>query len=77
MDTVNPAFSSLFSQLGLDNGDEAIQQFIASHQLPSNVRIADAPFWNASQRAFIDEAILEDAQWAEVIGHLDSSLHQS
>ncbi len=76
MDTVNPAFSSLFSQLGLDNDEEAIQQFIASHQLPPHVRIADAPYWNAAQRAFIEEAILEDAQWAEVIGHLDSSLHQ-
>ena len=76
MDTVNPAFASLFAQLGLESSDQGIEQFIRSHQLASNVRIAEAAFWNASQKAFIEDAITEDAQWAEVIGHLDSALHQ-
>lgn len=76
MDTVNPEFASLFSQLGLDNSDQGIEQFIQTHQLANTVRIAEAPFWNAAQKAFIEEAIIDDAQWAEVIGHLDSALHQ-
>ncbi|KFZ37196.1 hypothetical protein HR45_12355 [Shewanella mangrovi] len=75
MDTVIPDFTSLFAQLGLDNDDRAIEQFIDTHKLPANVRIAEAPYWNTSQRLFFEEAITQDAQWAETIEHLDSALH--
>ncbi|QSX32541.1 DUF2789 domain-containing protein [Shewanella avicenniae] len=76
MDTVNPDFTSLFAQLGLENDAAAIEQFINTHSLPAHQRIAEAPFWNAAQRTFIEEAITQDAQWAETIGHLDTALHQ-
>ncbi|MGB3725914.1 MAG: DUF2789 family protein, partial [Glaciecola sp.] len=32
-------------------------------------------YWNEGQRAFLKEAILEDASWAEVIDELNVRLH--
>lgn len=67
---------SLFAQLGLPAEQSAIEQFIASHApLPTAMRLADAPFWTASQACFLYEEILEDADWAEVVDQLNACLH--
>jgi hypothetical protein len=67
--------SHLFAQLGLPAEPGAIEHFIASHHpLPAAVPLAEAPFWNPAQAAFLQEEILVDADWAEVIDELNMDL---
>jgi hypothetical protein len=67
--------SNLFAQLGLPADEPAIESFIASHRpLASGTALYRAPFWNASQRAFLKEEIIEDADWAGVIDELNERL---
>ncbi|NND92757.1 MAG: DUF2789 domain-containing protein [Granulosicoccus sp.] len=67
----------LMEQLGLDDSDDALQAFLATHgPLPATMKIADAPFWNDSQAAFLQEAIAEDAQWAMAVDQLDALLRK-
>ena len=67
--------SELFDQLGLDSDEQAIETFIERHQpLSSDVALADAPFWNDSQRHFLRESLADDADWAEAVDHLDARL---
>ncbi|GAA0856886.1 DUF2789 domain-containing protein [Aliiglaciecola litoralis] len=71
----NLTMNDLFLQLGLDNDDESIDAFIESHKgIPSATRLEDASFWSDSQATFVRSALLEDAEWAELIDHLDSML---
>ena len=75
MDQPIHQFSDLFAQLGLPNDEQSIQQcIIASTPLASDVELADAPFWTASQAAFLKEEKLEDADWAELVDHLNLAL---
>ncbi|MCB8890389.1 MULTISPECIES: DUF2789 domain-containing protein [Halomonadaceae] len=70
-------FSDLFEQLGLASDKASIEAFISEHgPLPATTAIAEAPCWNEGQAAFLREAIADDADWAEVVGHLDAALHQ-
>lgn len=65
----------LFCQLGLPDDPASIDAFIAAHRsLAPDVALADATFWNASQRDFIRQEIIEDADWAELVDQLDASL---
>ena len=58
-------FSEPFKQLGLPDDALGIDQFITSHSpLKGDVKLVDAPFWNESQRSFLRDSILEDADWA-------------
>ena len=67
--------NNLFSQLGLPSEEEAIERFIASHRPVENgIALYRAPFWSASQRAFLKEEIIEDADWASVIDELNGRL---
>lgn len=67
--------SNLFSQLGLANGPQEIEAFIAAHRpLANDVALYRAPFWSSSQRAFLKEEIIDDADWAGVIDELNSHL---
>nr|WP_298164740.1 DUF2789 domain-containing protein [uncultured Pseudomonas sp.] len=75
----NPIHSlpSLFEQLGLPSDKAAIDAFIAEHApLPPTCTLADAPFWNSAQAAFLREEILEDADWAEVVDQLNLALRR-
>ncbi|WP_438951826.1 DUF2789 domain-containing protein [Porticoccus sp.] len=73
MDTSIRTLSTLFDQLGLPSTAAAIELFIALHQaLPPETRLAEAPFWNEAQRVFLEEAIFEDSDWAELVDQLDS-----
>lgn len=74
MESGSHAMNDLFSQLGLDSTDEAIEQFIATHKISSSLILANAPFWNQSQASFIKESIEQDADWCEIIDQLDSLL---
>lgn len=65
----------LFAQLGLPSDAAAIDRFIASHgPLPPATLLAEAPFWTAGQAAFLQEGLLVDADWAEVIDALNGEL---
>ncbi len=66
----------LFAQLGLDNDELSIKRFIHQHKLESGVLLYDAKFWNESQSGFLQEAIYQDADWAEIIDQLDSMLRE-
>jgi hypothetical protein len=66
---------SLFKQLGLDDSDEAIEQFIADHKpLPAAVELHEADCWNSAQAAFLRQEKEEDADWAEIVDQLDAML---
>lgn len=67
--------SSLFDQLGLESSEAAIDRFIAQHKpIPAEVELHKASFWNPSQADFLRQTIEEDADWAEVVDHLDAML---
>lgn len=73
-----PTLADLFAQLGLDADDAAQRAFIAAHApLPANLPLPDAPFWTPAQATFLREALLEDAEWAEVVDELDALLRQA
>ncbi len=68
-------FSELFAQLGLASEPAAIQRFLVTHApLPDGVALADAPFWSPAQASFLREALLEDADWAELADQLSEAL---
>ena len=75
MDTTASSMTNLFLQLGLPAGNDAIAAFIRDHQLPEDVRVAEAPFWNDGQRQFLCEELGEDADWAIVVDELSEALH--
>ncbi len=75
MDLSQHSLSDLFSQLGLPDDEENIELFISTHKpLRQDIRIARAPWWTPAQRAFLEEAIDEDSDWAIAVGQLDSLL---
>ena len=65
--------SSLFEQLGLEDSNEAINNFISTHKpLSDHVPLHEAEFWNNTQAEFLKQAIDEDADWAIVVDQLDA-----
>ncbi|WNL43946.1 DUF2789 domain-containing protein [Halomonas sp. PAMB 3264] len=77
MDQPVHEFSDLFEQLGLASDRASIEAFIEKQgPLPASTPIAEASCWNDAQAAFLREAIADDADWAEVVGHLDAAMHQ-
>ncbi|QUN04896.1 DUF2789 domain-containing protein [Shewanella yunxiaonensis] len=76
MDTSHNNMAALFQQLGLESSNNAIQDFFQRHYLPKEVNLVDAPFWTPAQKAFLKESLDADAQWVEVIDHLDTSLRR-
>lgn len=74
MDTGNHELGGLFAQLGLDDSPQAISRFIQSHPLPAGVALADAPFWQASQAAFLRQALADDAEWSDAADTLAIAL---
>lgn len=67
--------NNLFAQLGQPDDDAAISRFIESHRpLAESVQLHEATFWTPSQAGFLHEAILQDADWAEVADELNVGL---
>ncbi len=76
-DTVH-SMTNLFMQLGLPATPQEIQGFIESHKpLAPQLALHEAPFWSASQAAFLREQVQHDADWAGVIDRLNSGLRPS
>ncbi|MBE7376777.1 DUF2789 domain-containing protein [Pseudomonas lopnurensis] len=77
MELPNKDLGTLFDQLGLASDPASIDAFIATHSpLPEGVRLADAPFWNESQRALLRDEWIEDAEWAPIVDELNVRLHE-
>lgn len=77
MDAPVHELHDLFCQLGLPDDPSSIESFIARHRpLPETLRLTDAPFWTPGQKQFLQEEILQDADWAEIIDALDSLLRR-
>ena len=77
MDTTPQDLNHLFEQLGIESSEENIDRFIAESMIPNNVLLYEADFWTESQKSFLKEAIDEDAQWSELIDHLDVLIRRS
>ncbi|AKX44082.1 hypothetical protein AKN87_02400 [Thiopseudomonas alkaliphila] len=77
MNTVTePRMTTLFSQLGLEDSPEGIKNFIATHQLPAEVKLTEAPYWSEAQRQLLKELLEEDSEWALVVDQLNEALHK-
>lgn len=75
MEKYHTTMSDLFEQLGLASSDEAIVTFISEHKgLRQGVHIEDAEFWTRQQGDFIKTALLEDAEWTELIDQLNTRI---
>lgn len=76
MDTATHDLNTLFAQLGLDNSDDAIEDFIHQYAgtFAASMQLHQAPFWSQSQAKFLAEAIREDAEWAETVDTLSALL---
>jgi hypothetical protein len=74
MDDSEISMTNLFLQLGLDADNDAIAEFIQTHQLPNGTDIFAAPFWNDGQRQFLHEQLKADAPWALIVDHLNEAL---
>lgn len=70
------SLNDLFAQLGLASEDADIEDFLARHHLHGDERLSRAPFWAEGKRAFLDEAILDDSDWCEVVDALDTLLRR-
>lgn len=75
MTPATPRMTNLFLQLGLEASEAAIARFIEQHQLPADVDITAAAFWNAGQRQLLCEQLRADASWAIVVDQLNEALH--
>lgn len=76
MSNAEKSINMLFEQLGMDGSDEAIDQFVLANQLPKDVKLVDAPFWNDNQRKFLKDEYRLDAGWVEFIDDLNARLHK-
>jgi hypothetical protein len=75
MDKPNHHLSDLFAQLGLPHDAPAIARFVAHHgPLALDVRLPDAPFWSATQAAFLRESLEDDSDWAGAVDQLAKAL---
>ncbi|MBL8430119.1 MAG: DUF2789 domain-containing protein [Dechloromonas sp.] len=69
------SMTNLFAQLGLPSDEAGVETFIAAHRpLKNDVALYRAPFWSDTQRAFLKEEIIEDADWSAVIDELNGRL---
>lgn len=69
---------ALFAQLGLPDGPDEIRRFIRQHRpLPQTLNLSEAPFWNASQVAFLREQWhQDDGDWCGQIDQLNALLRE-
>ena len=71
LETNSRDVNALLRQLGLAPDVDA---FVAAHRLPAGVPLAKAPFWSPAQAAFLEQAIVEDADWAQAVDALATRL---
>ncbi len=66
--------TNLFLQLGLDASPEAIERFIAEHQIPPSANFLEAEFWNDAQRQLLTEWLNSDGEWSLIVDQLSEAL---
>lgn len=76
MDTSMHTMEKLFLQLGLNNSEEAISEFIRAHRLTKDITLDQASFWSTSQAQFIKECLDYDSDWAEIVDQLNVQIHE-
>ncbi|MFD2179273.1 DUF2789 family protein [Veronia pacifica] len=76
MEVFKHNLENLFSQLGLASDSESIEHFLSEHSLSASTPLQEAAFWSLSQKQFLSEALLQDADWSEQIDLLDARLRQ-
>jgi hypothetical protein len=77
MDTTFHSLKSLFKQLGLPADCDDIDGFIAMHApLHPSVMLCEANFWEPSQKNFLKDELLKDADWAAIIDQLNTRLRE-
>lgn len=77
MEELIHSLRSLFMQLGLQSDPADIRRFIETNSpLPEHLALHEAPFWSASQSAFLLENVQNDADWSEVIDGLNAALRK-
>ncbi|WP_449430632.1 DUF2789 domain-containing protein [Pseudomonas putida] len=77
MEAPTHQFAELFKQLGLPDDAVSIDKFIASHSpLKNEIKLVDAPFWTNAQRSFLQDSIIEDADWAVPFDQLNEALRR-
>ena len=70
------SMSNLFAQLGQPSDETAIARFIETRgPLANGVQLHEAAFWTPAQACFLRQALLDDADWAEVADALNVELH--
>lgn len=76
--TTHHELADLFSQLGLPDSPVEIRQFVRRHRpLPQTLNLSEAPFWNASQVAFLREQWhQDDGDWCGLIDQLNALLRE-
>ena len=75
MDQTAHRFHDLFAQLGLAQDAQHIGEFLAEHSpLAGNIALSDAPFWTSAQATFLQEALQQDSDWAELVDQLSEAL---
>ncbi|AEE22104.1 DUF2789 family protein [Paraglaciecola chathamensis] len=75
MENYHTTMGDLFEQLGLSGQEGDVEAFIETHKgLRQGVHIEDAEFWSKAQAEFIRNALLEDAEWAELIDQLNTRI---
>ena len=75
MDKHNHSMNALFEQLGLGSSNLEIETFIKRNTpLPATINLHKAKIWNVSQAAFLDQAIVDDADWVVVVDQLNARL---
>ncbi|MFT4940613.1 MAG: hypothetical protein ACI88A_003670 [Paraglaciecola sp.] len=75
MESYHTKMRDLFAQLGLPSEQISIENFIQTHKgLAQRTHIEDAEFWTTHQAEFIKNALVEDAEWAELIDQLNALL---
>jgi len=75
MEDVHHDLESLFAQLGLGTSGPEIDKFIDEHQLPADVKVSEAEFWNDSQASLLKESIMADGEEAMWVDELNTRLH--
>ena len=75
MESTIHSIGLLFGQLGLDNTEQGIKNFINRNSpLPDRIVLHEADFWNPSQASFLKQMIDEDANWADIVDQLNCML---
>ena len=77
MEMQNHSLISLFDQLGLGSTDEEIKNFIRNNApIDEEKALHEAKFWSPSQSHFLKRAKDEDADWSDIVDHLNIILRQ-